>query len=156
MDTINQMCKLLEEQKDLLLDYEQATLAILDADADSVEQYIIERGRLATEIDAVNEWVYSLCGETPNGEILLKTANASLAFEQVPSEFHCVFYEAQSKRSVINRILESEKQAIKHLESLRDEALDAIKQNQNVPKIKKYLTGLQDQPATIKLTSEKA
>ena len=155
MNSIDTVCALLAEKKNLFLQVEKTTLAILDSDADSAEQYIIQRDMLATEIEALNETIARECDKTPDCEGLISAAYARQEFAKVPSEYQCVYYAAQDVRSVGNRILESEKQVLEKLTFWRDEALNAIKQNQNMPKIKKYLTDLSAVPPGGELRNEK-
>lgn len=129
---------------------------MLDCEVDAVEHYITERGEKAIEIDALSEQIARLASGEPASELLLRAANARVDFGALPPEYHSVFYEAQAVRSVAHRVMETEKQVTARLEALKQEALDNIRQNQNLPKIKKYLTGLSDSPATGSLTNGKA
>ena len=156
MDTVTRLCSLLEEEKQQFLEYEQATLALLDCDADAAEQYITQRGALANQIDALIEEMARLCDGEPSGEVLLQAAKGSIDFERVPSEYHCVFYAGQAVRSVIHRIGQTEKQAMERLETMREDALSQIRRNQNLPKIKKYLTDLGSGQGEVSLTDGKA
>lgn len=146
VDTITTLCTLLEEKKDLFLEYEKATQDLLSCDVDSAEHYITQRDKLANEIDEISEKTARICADYPAGDLLLDAANARVDFARVPGEYQCVFYGGQAVRSVVSRISETEKQALEHLRQLRNEALEGVKMNKEVPKIKKYLTGLTEQP----------
>lgn len=156
MDVIAQICTLLEQKKALFTEYEQATQALLDCEADTVENYITQRGQKAIEIDALTEEIARLCSGMPASDLLLDATLARIDFAKLPPEYHSVFYEAQAVRSVAHRVSETDKQVVVRLEQLRDEALLNIRQNQNVPKIKKYLTDLSDRPSAGSLTDGKA
>lgn len=138
---------MLETKKERFLAYEQATLALLDCAPEDAENYITQRGELATEIDGVNEEIEQICGSVPDGATMLAASKVALPFEQVSSEYQCIFYSGQAVQSVIHRILQSEGQVKERLEKLRNEAMEGIKLNQNMPKIKKYLTDLAEPPA---------
>ncbi|MDL2293605.1 hypothetical protein LJC60_03130 [Ruminococcaceae bacterium OttesenSCG-928-D13] len=146
MDTVGKLCALLEKESDLFLEYEQATLALLDCAADDAEHYIMLRGAKANEIDGLVEEIAQVCGQVPDAAVLLECTKASLPFDRVPAGYQPVYYAGQNVRSVIHRIGQSDVQAMQRLERLRDEAVEAIKQNQNMPKIRKYLTDLTDVP----------
>lgn len=152
---IGEICVLLEQKKDRFAEYEQATQALLDCPPDDAEHYITRRSELATVIDGLDEQLHQLCGQAPDAAELWACTRANLPFERVPSAYQPVYYTAQGVQSIIQRIIQTEQQAKERLERLRQEALDAIKQNQNVPKIKKYLTGLTDVPVQP-LTESKA
>ncbi|MGD9560461.1 MAG: hypothetical protein AB7V55_07640 [Oscillospiraceae bacterium] len=156
MDTIAEICRLMEAKKERFFEYEKATLAMLECGPDDVEHYITQRGELAIEIDALTEQIARLASEEPAAELLVAAAAGRAEFAQLPPEYHCVFYEAQSVQSVANRIRETEKQVLARLNMFKDEALANIRQNQNLPKIKKYLTDLSGKNAQGSLTDEKA
>ncbi len=155
MDTVAKLCTLLEEKKRLFLSYEKATQGLLGCDADSAEQYIIERERLAIEIDAKNEEIAREASEMPAPALVRGAAGASIDFEKVPGEYHCVFYAGQAVRSVISRVIESDRQATEHLEKLRGLALENVKQNKEIPRIKRYISDLAAPPQTGGLRDKK-
>ncbi len=156
MDTVARLCSLLEDEKQCFMQYEEATQALLDCEADAAEQYIIQRGMLANQVDALIEDMARLCDAEPAGEVLLAAAKGGIEFARVPGEYQCVFYAGQAVRSVIYRIGQTEQQAMARLEALREQALMRIRQNQNLPKIKKYLSGLGSGPEEVSLTHGKA
>lgn len=156
MNTIDKLCALLDEKKELFLRYRQATEGLLECTVDSAEQYITEREMLANEIDAKNEEIARVCADVPAAELLLGAAHARVDFDQIPNEYHCVFYGGQGVRSVISQIMESEKRAAERLQHLRSQALQGVKQNKEIPKIKKYLSDLAEPPVQGGLRNEKA
>lgn len=156
MDAISKLCTLLETKKDRFLQYEQATVGLLDCAVEDIENYITRRGALATEINALDEEMDGLCAQQPNGALLQKCARNQVDFVRLPGEYHCVFYGGQAVHTVLGRIAESDKQVTARLEKLRDEALENIRQNQNMPKIRKYLSNLGDSASKINLRDEKA
>lgn len=155
MDKIAQLCSLLEEKKALFEKYETATLSILESGADDAEKYIMERSEIANNIDETSEKIAWLCDEEPNSAVLLKITKAEIEFEKVPSEYQCVYYGGQAVRSVVARIMASEQQVLERLEKLRDEAKENIRNHQNLPKIKKYLTSLTPTGDVLNLRDEK-
>lgn len=156
MDKITALCQLLEEKKEKLLAYEVATLALLQCDADDAEHYIIQRGEIANEVDALGEEMARLCDGEPARQLMLDAANVRVDFSGVPSEYQCIYYAGQAVRSVASRIMESDKQVMERLQALRDEAREMLRQNENLPKIKQYLSNLGDKPTELGLTDEKA
>ncbi len=156
MDSTGYVSQLLEEKKAKFLEYEEATRAMLTCDADSVEHYITLRGSLANEIDQINEQIGRASDEAANGNLLLDTAMTRVNFEHIPPEYKPIFEEAQAVGSVAFRIQELDKQVMERLAQLREEAREGIRQNQNLPKIKKYLTDLASPQDEQSLTSGKA
>lgn len=156
LDLIGKLCSLLEEKKELFLQYEEATLAMLGCEADAMEQYIIRRDELANRIDDKNQEIARVCEEHPSREMLLAASEAKMEFAGVPSEYQCVFYGGQAVQSVISRIVQSDAQVVGRMEILKGQALEHVRQNKDVPKIKKYLTDLTEQPQQGALRSGKA
>lgn len=142
MDTITQLCNLLDEKRDLFEQYEAATLALLSCEADAVGDYITQRAGLANQIEDLNEQLGRLCDGRADRQVMLDAASARVDFANVPSEYQCVYYAGQAVRSVTGRIATSEQQAVERLEALRADALEHVRQNQNVAKIHKYMTDL--------------
>lgn len=138
------------------MEYEKATLALAESDEDSAEHYIMERSRLATEIDQLTEEIGRLCDREGSGELLMQIALAAVNYESVPQEYRGVYEKAQETRSVIFRIKGEEEQALAHLVEMKNEAELKIRENQHIPKIKKYLTDLSEQPGRGVLKDGKA
>lgn len=156
MDTIAKVLALLEKKSEFFDEYEKATQELLRCDADDVEYYITRRAELANEIDQVTEEIGLACDGQPSGEIMFAAASSRVDYQNVPPELRPVFESGQNIRSTASRIMQTEMQAISRLESLRDEAKEKIRQNQNLPKIKKYLTDLAETPAETSFTEGKA
>lgn len=156
MDIIGELCTLVERKKDLFCEYEEATLALLDCAPDDAEHYITLRGAKANELEAVQDEIELLCGAQPDAPVLLDCVFARLEFARVPSAYQCVYYSGQSVNSVIGRIQRTEEQVTARLGKLRDEAMAAIRQSRDLPKIRKYLSGLTEQPGGRSLTDNKA
>lgn len=142
MSTVERVCELLKEKQARFLAYEKVTEALAESDVDTAEHYITQRSELANEIDLLTEQIGRLCDKDVNGVVLLKAAGAQCDYQEVPPEFRQVFECGQEVRTVAYRIGECEKRARQHLVVMRDEAMGKIRENQNLPKIKKYLTDL--------------
>lgn len=156
MDTINQLSCLLEEKKEKFQMYETQTLALLSCELEDMEQYIINRDALATEIDELSEEMARICSDMPGGDLLMDILQTKVNFENVPDEYHPLFYSAQAVRSTVNRIAQTERQAVERMELFRSQALEQVKQNKDMPKIKKYLTDLTDTTPQGSFKDEKA
>ncbi len=152
---VTKLCSLLEEKKGRFLMYEKATLDLLICDAEDIEKYITKRSELATEIEGIDEELLRTYSSADNAVLLEKIVKARMDFEQVPSEYQMVFYASQAVRSVAGRIQQSDKQVVERLQKLRVQALESVKKNQNLPKIKKYLTDLSELPAQGSLRNKK-
>jgi hypothetical protein len=156
MDIVTNLCTLLDCKKELFSKYEQATLALLDCAVDDAEHYITERGRIATEIDGVVDEIEQGCGQLPDAAVLLACVTARIEFDRVPGGYQCIYYSGQAVNSVIQRIARTEEQVTERLRRLRGEALDGIRQNRDLPRIRKYLTDLTEIPGGSSLTDSKA
>lgn len=156
MDTVGKVLALLDHKAELFAEFEKATQELLVCDVDDVEHYITRRGELANEIDSVMEEIGRICDAAPGGGVIFDAANARIDYDRVPPEYHPLFAVGQNIRSVVSRVRQTDKQVVARLEGLRDDAKDKIRQNQNIPKIKKYLTDLADKPGEAGLTTGKA
>lgn len=156
MDIIKQVCALLQEKLELFLQYKAATENLQTCKADFAEQYITQRQELANKIDAKNEEIAKMCELEPASQLLFAAANAQTNFDGLPNEYQAVFYKGQEVQSVIGQILQSEKRAEENLQSLKAQALEGIRQNKDVPKIKKYLSDLTQPMPQGGLRDEKA
>lgn len=156
MDTIGCIGKLLEEKNTKFLAYEQATLEMLHCDVDAIENYIIKRGELANEIDACTEEIGRVCDKEPNGKLLFQAALAQINYEMVPPDMYPLYELGQQILGVASRVRTSDGQVLERLETLKQDALAKIKENQNLPKIKKYLVDLGENTASGSFTSGKA
>lgn len=156
LDTVGKILALLDKQSELFSEYEKATQELLRCEADDVEKYIIRRGELANDIDEVIEEIGLACDAEPNSEVFFGAALAKINFEHVPPELHLVFEAGQNVRSIASRVVQTDAQVVLRLEGFRDAAKEKIRQNQNVPKIKKYLTSLAEKPGEANLTTGKA
>ena len=156
MDTIAKVCELLDEVKNNLLSYEKATQDLLTCDVDDVEHYITLRGEMANRMDALLAEIADACAREENANTIYQAALARIPFSEVPPDLVPVFESGQSNRSTVARIGQTERQVMERLEGFRQEALDNLRQNQNMPKIKQYLDVLADRADHESLTNGKA
>lgn len=156
MKLLDQIYTLVEQKKEKFSDYERATGSLLDCEPDSAEHYIIKRSEIANEIDGISEQIAKLCDGIPNGHLVLHASLASVDYDHLPPEYVRFFDVGQATRSIVYRIAQTDKQAMERMRGLRNEALDKIKENQNLPKIKNYLTGLNDKPPGSRFMGGKA
>lgn len=156
MNTINSIVELAELRKQKFKEYEQATIMLSECDEDSAEHYITQRGDLSTEIDDINQQIGKLCDSLPNGTIVLQASMASIAFEMLSPDLFQLYEIGQETRSIVYGIQQEEKTAMQHLEIFRDAALEKIRENQHMPKIKQYLTNLGSQQDNQNFSSGKA
>ncbi len=153
---VKEICKLLEKKKQLFLEYEKATKTLLECDADAAEHYITQRSELATKVDEVTEEIGRICDKEDYSQLLMKIAAGQSNYEDVPSEYREIFAQAQEVQGIVYRISTTEPQVMQRLENLRGEAEVKIRENQHLPKIKKYLTDLNQQPGTGAIKDGKA
>lgn len=156
LDTVGTICVLLDKRGKLFLEYEDLTQELLKCDVDDVEYYITQRNTLANAIDEVAEEIGRVCDAAPGGKVLFDAANARINFDSVPSELLPVFELGQNVRGIIARIGQTNQQVLERLQMFQNEARDKIRQSQNVPKIKKYLTDLGEKEGENSFTNNKA
>ncbi len=155
MDIVATICTLLEKKKEKFSEYEQATQNMLHCELDDLGNYITKRSVLANEIDKITAEIEQLCLKNPKGDLYAKISYAHVNFDMVPPALHPMFELGQQVRSIIARIHKLEPQVMQRLEGQKKEAFQKVKENHNLPKIKKYLSNLGDQPSTGRFTSTK-
>ncbi len=155
MNDIDKLCEVLKEKKAVFTQYEEATMAMLSCEVDDVEQYIIQRDTLAIKGEELNNRIAKVCDMHPDKERLIATTNALINYDKVPQEYHELYEKAQAIRSIGNRVLESDKKVMERMAMWQKNALKSIKQNQNMPKIKKYLTDLTEKKSSGMLRDQK-
>ncbi len=155
MDVVAQIYDLLQKKKDKFSAYELATQEMLHCKADDLGDYIIKRGQLANEIDEICAEIEALCIKEEKGALYAKITYAHARYEEVPETLRPLFELSQQMRSVMARIQKLEPSVVVRLESLKQEAFQKIKENHNLPKIKKYLSSLGNQPSSGHFTSTK-
>ncbi len=155
MSDIDKLCEALKEKKTVFSQYEEATLAMLSCEVDDVEQYIIQRDTLTIKGEELNNKIAKICDMHPDKERLIATTRALIDYDKVPQEYHELYEKAQAIRSIGNRVLENDKKVMERMKVWQKNALSNIKQNQNMPKIKKYLTDLTEKKSTGMLRDQK-
>lgn len=155
MDIIQQIYTLLEQKKQAFDAYEAATEALLQCEADSVEHYITQREQLASKIDGLNAEIRRLCAEDTAGAALENAAFSRLNYDDMPAEHRPLYELDQQTRTILYRIGEANPKVVERLEQFRKEAEEHMRNNENVPKIKKYLTDLGGGDNFINLKDEK-
>ena len=157
LELVEKLCVLLTEKKELFLQYEEATLALLSCEVEAMPQYITRREALTNEVDEKSSAMEALCAESPEQEQQLReAAEARADFADVPVALRDVFYKGQELRSVVSRLQQSNVQVMERMQMLRAEALENVRQNKDVAKIRKYLDDLNTQPEQGGLHSEQA
>ncbi len=155
MELAAQLYDLLAEKKSKFLQYEQLTQDMLHCSTDDLGDYITKRGNLANEIDLLSERMQELYQPQKNAELYAKICFAQADFADVPKAMHPLFTLGQEVRAVLARTQKMEPAIMQRLETLKTEAFQKIKENRNMPKIKKYLSNLGEQPGSGHFTSTK-
>ncbi len=156
MDINVQLCVLLEKKVAKFSQYETLTQELLHCEVDDIDDYITKRGLLANEIDALDEDIQTLCEGGARAELYYRTAMGRVNFAEISPDLQPAFELSQQVRRVIGRIQNGEVQVMERLQGLKSEALGKIRENQNLPKIKKYLVDLGEAPPEGHFTSGKA
>lgn len=155
MNIIDELIRLLNEKKELFIQYEIYTGRLTECPVEDIEEYITQRGALANQIDKITDAIKCLCAGEKNGDALLAAINNTCKYDEVTQEGRALFSKGQEIFSVISRISEQEKQITPRMEELRTELLGKIKNASNTPKIAKYLSGLVTPPKNGDLIGEK-
>ncbi|MFV0498297.1 MAG: hypothetical protein ACK5L0_09070 [Candidatus Fimivivens sp.] len=131
---------LLVKKQALFLEFERYTNLLAVCDDEFIDNYITKRTDVANEIDNVTDQISSLAKTAivtpPIDSILSNSCN----FSEVPSQWQAIFLEAQKIKGTISRCIEANYHALERMIALRDHLKERIVQNNNTPRIIKYIS----------------
>ncbi len=128
MVDLDRMLELLEEKRQRLLAFEEATQEMLTCRREQLEEQMKERQRLLEGIQRAEQELEELCKEAgEEGEQALCAAQAGAEPSALPEELLPVYRAAMEVRTVLSRFPESEVQAMMRLRLEQEQILEQIK-----------------------------
>ncbi len=128
MDTINELCEMLARKKDIFLQYEKDTEALLSCEADEIEAHMKSRKRLSGEVDRIDAALDRLAADGAENQTAVRQALKNhCGRSQIPAELRPVFDSAQQIFTVIHRIRRMESRAEERIKFEQDILLEKIK-----------------------------
>lgn len=125
---LDKMLELLEQERQLLLAFEEATQVMLTCRQERLEEQMKERQRLLEEIQQTEQALKELCGEAgEEGGLALAAAQARAEPSALPEGLLPVYQAAMEVQAVLSRFPESEVQAMMRLKLEQERILEQIK-----------------------------
>ncbi|WMJ82881.1 hypothetical protein ACS3UN_01435 [Oscillospiraceae bacterium LTW-04] len=155
MQIVKNILLLLIKKQELFLEFERYTNLLAVCDVEDMDNYITKRADLANEIDNVTDQISNLAKTvtvTPSIDMILSN---SCCFSEVPSQWQEIFLEAQKIKGIVSRCIEVNLHALERMTELRDNLKELIAQNNNTPRIIKYIStsGALQQENSINITN---
>lgn len=125
------ICELLDELKEKLLKFEQETIEIMNCDIDDIEGHSFNRVMITRELDKVFARIEVLCSEMDGGDRIRKMIKSSRDLTEVNEDEERIYLKAQEIFSLLNRIRDSDVQAVDRIDLEKAQLLSQIKAENN-------------------------
>ncbi|MBR6336110.1 MAG: hypothetical protein IKR76_00095 [Ruminococcus sp.] len=139
--------ELLDKIKDRLLFFEQETIDILSCDVDEIEEHSDNRVKITHELDRVFDHIELLCSEMEeDGDRVRRIIRSSRDLTEVAPDEEAIYFKMQEIGSLINRIKDSDVQAVDRIDREKDGLLGKIKAENTGAgaKAAKFMVGTND------------
>lgn len=128
MDTITELCEMLAKKKDIFLQYEKDTQALLSCEVDDIETYMKSRKRLSGEVDRIDAALDRLAADNAENQTAIRRALKNhCGRNQIPAELRPVFDSSQQIFAVVHRIRQIELRAEERIKFEQGILLEKIK-----------------------------
>ena len=127
-DSINKICEFLNEILNQLLEFERETMEIMYCDVDSILRHTENRVSITHNIDNIFSEIEKICNQIRDGEELWKIIKNVSAYTKVKPEHEDVFFKAQQIFSIVNRIKDSDVQAVSRINFEKDVLIKKIRE----------------------------
>ena len=139
--------ELLDEIKGKLLIFEQETREIMSCDIDDIEPHSNNRLKITKELDKLFGHIELLCSEMgEDGDRVRRIIKSSRDLTETAPDEEAIYFKMQELISLLNRIKDSDVQAIDRIELEKDNLLGKIKaENKGAgAKAAKFIVGTND------------
>ena len=139
--------ELLDEIKGKLLVFEQETIEIMGCDIDDIEPHSNNRLKITKELDKLFGHIELLCSEMgEDGDRVRRIIKSSRDLTETAPDEEAIYFKMQELISLLNRIKDSDVQAIDRIELEKDNLLGRIKaENKGAgAKAAKFIVGTND------------
>lgn len=146
MNASEQICELLDSVKEKLVRFEKETIEILSCDMEKIEGHTENRVSITKELDVIFGQIDDICSTMENGAKIRKIIKNVSAFTDVAPEEEEIFLKAQEIFSVLNRIKDSDIQAVDRINLEKEMLIRKIKQTNRGQEAKaaKFSVGTDD------------
>lgn len=137
----------LEKIKEKLLVFEQETIEIIGCDIDDIEEHSTNRVKITKELDKCFDMIELLCSEMgPDGDRVRRLIRSSRDLTETAQDEEAIYFKMQQIISLLNRIKDSDVQAIDRIDLEKNALLGKIKaENKGAgAKAAKFIVGTND------------
>ncbi len=139
--------ELLDNIKEKLLIFEQETIDIMSCDLDDIEEHSENRVKITHQLDKIFDHIELLCSEMEeDGDRVRRIIKSSRDLTEVAPDEEAIYFKMQEIGSLINRIKDSDIQAIDRIDREKDSLLGQIKAENTGAgaKAAKFMVGTND------------
>lgn len=139
--------ELLDKIKERLLVFEQETIDIMSCDLDDIEEHSNNRVKITAELDKIFSHIELLCSEMEeDGDRVRRIIKSSRDLTEVAPDEEAIYFKMQEIGSLINRIKDSDVQAVDRIGLEKEALLGRIKaENKGAgAKAAKFIVGTND------------
>jgi hypothetical protein len=130
-DNLKEICLILDSIKENLLEFERETINIISCDIDSIQNHTENRVSITSKMDESFKKIDEICSSMEKGSEIRKIIRNVSNYSSVEPENEPVFLKAQSIFSIVNRIKDSDIQAVDRINLEKNILLKKIKDINN-------------------------
>lgn len=119
--------EIMEQKRRLLRSVEDATQEMITCHSDKLEELMIRREKLVSQLKKADEELEELCADQEDGPAVLEAALCKGEPERLTGTAAEVYQAAGQHRAILSRLRESEMQVILRLKQEQLEILEKIK-----------------------------
>ena len=137
----------LEKIKEKLLVFEQETIEIMGCDIDDIEEHSANRVKITKELDKCFDMIELLCSEMgSDGDRVRRLIRSSRDLTETAQDEEAIYFKMQQIISLLNRIKDSDVQAIDRIDLEKNALLGKIRaENKGAgAKAAKFIVGTND------------
>ena len=118
----------LEKIKEKLLVFEQETIEIMGCDIDDIEEHSANRVKITKELDKCFDMIELLCSEMgSDGDRVRRLIRSSRDLTETAQDEEAIYFKMQQIISLLNRIKDSDVQAIDRIDLEKNALLGKIR-----------------------------
>ena len=127
-DNLKGICLILDSIKENLLEFERETINIISCDIDSIQNHTENRVSITSKMDESFKKIDEICSSMEKGLEIRKIIRNVSNYSSVEPENEPVFLKAQSIFSIVNRIKDSDIQAVDRINLEKNIISNSLKQ----------------------------
>ncbi len=127
MSQISEILKVLQEKRQILLQFEQATEEMLQCPMEELGDFVKERQKLVDRLKKLEERAELFWKETPGRECLTDVLQGEREASALPEELLEIYGEELQIRAIFSRLRECEPQAALRMRVEQKRVLEKIK-----------------------------